>query len=137
MEKSIKNLDKYLGNIVIEVIKIEKEIKELKDQYKNKERRNSVKRKNNTCENCGGKGHFTKDIQIVKWKLKLLKGKIINVKIVVKKSKRPLHQRMSSKENDNNEININNENGNSDQKNTKGKKLYIGDDYITVRNKIL
>ncbi|CAB4489510.1 unnamed protein product [Rhizophagus irregularis] len=74
------------------MIKIEKEIEELKDQYKNEvnvsqhkeksidqvicyrcnnrehysnrckvEGRNTIKRKNNICENCGGKGHFIRE----------------------------------------------------------------------------
>jgi len=91
MEESIKNLGKYLGNIAIEIIKIGKEVEELKDQSKNmvnknyyKEKsidriicyrcnnkghystrckvkgRNTAKRRDNTCENCGEKGHFTK-----------------------------------------------------------------------------
>ncbi|CAG8730350.1 15033_t:CDS:2, partial [Rhizophagus irregularis] len=38
-----KNLDKYLGNITIEMIKIGKEIEELKDQYKNEVNRTLFK----------------------------------------------------------------------------------------------
>jgi hypothetical protein len=38
----------------------------------------------------------------------------------------------------NNRMNMDNDNknGNPDQKDTKGKKLYIGDDYVTIKNKI-
>ncbi|CAB4424029.1 unnamed protein product [Rhizophagus irregularis] len=90
MQESIRNLEKYLGNIAIEMIKIGKEVKELKDQYESainksqeksidqivcyrcgnkghystkckEEGRNTVKRKDNTCGNCGGKGHFTRE----------------------------------------------------------------------------
>ena len=45
MEESIKNLGKYLGNIAIEIIKIGKEVKELKDQSKNIVNKNYCKEK--------------------------------------------------------------------------------------------
>jgi hypothetical protein len=66
MQESIKNLDKYLENIAIEVIKIGKEIKELKDQYENKYKdipdKNYHKRNERpTCHQYNNKGHFTKE----------------------------------------------------------------------------
>ncbi|CAB4431865.1 unnamed protein product [Rhizophagus irregularis] len=193
MQESIKNLDKYLGNIVIEVIKIGKEIKELKDQYENKYKdipdknykrnerptcywcnnkghysinckvkgRNAVKRKNNTCENCGGKGNFTKDCtsdrierdQMICYRcnkmghyakdcqveIKIIKRKDNKCKNCSKKghyTKGCLNGQSKENNNDRIDINKNDEDRNPDQKNMRSKKLYIGDDYVTIKNKI-
>jgi hypothetical protein len=191
MEETIKNLDKYLGNIAIEVIKIGKEIKELKDQYENKykgisdknyrkrnekptcylcnrkghysnnckEKGNIIKRKNNICENCGGKGHFTKECtsdkigkdQMICYRCNRMghhaKDCLAEMKIIKRKNnkckkcsekghytKECLDNQ--SKGNNNGKTIINNDqNGNPDQENTRDKKLYIGDDYVTIKNK--
>jgi hypothetical protein len=197
MEETIKNLDKYLGNIAIEVIKIGKKIKELKDQYENKykdtpdknqnkersidriicyrcnnkghyltrckvEGRNTVKRKNNLCENCGGKGHFTKECtsdkiekdQMICYRCNRMghhaKDCPVEMKIIKRKNnkckkcgekghytKECLDNQSEENNNGKTIINNNNRNGNPDQKNMKDKKLYIGDDYVTTKNKIL
>jgi hypothetical protein len=190
MEETIKNLDKYLGNIAIEVIKIGKEIKELKDQYKNKykdtfdknqnkeksidriicyqcnnkghysTRCKTVKRKSRICENCGGQGHFTKECisdEIKEDRMKCYRcnemghyAKDCPAKIKIVKRENNKCKKCGekghytkecldnlSKENNNGKTIINNDdkNGNPDRKDTKGKKLYIGDDYVTIKNK--
>jgi hypothetical protein len=66
-----------------------------------------IKRKNNKCKKCSEKGHYTKEC-------------LDN----------------QSKGNNNGKTIINNDqNGNPDQENTRDKKLYIGDDYVTIKNK--
>ena len=62
MQESIENLDKYLGNIAIEIIKIGKEIKELKDQCKNVDNKNQYREKSIDriiCYRCNNKGHYS------------------------------------------------------------------------------
>jgi len=64
MQESIKNLDKYLGSIAIEVIKIGKEIKELKSQYENKYKdildKNHHKRNEKpTCYLCNRREYYS------------------------------------------------------------------------------